>query len=104
MRKTHFRFAAGAALLIALAACGKTVELGSATGGPNVNPNPNPDTGQNTTPTPIECGPGQTARWQFTQPDPVTSRVVDLLFVTDTSASMDAERSRIADTIPAFIE
>ena len=46
------------------------------------------------------CGGDDTLHWSFKQPEAEIKRVVDLLFVIDTSPSMDKERRKIADHIP----
>ncbi|MBC7692938.1 MAG: hypothetical protein H7222_14340 [Methylotenera sp.] len=50
------------------------------------------------------CGSGQLTYWDFVQPQPTESGSVDLLFVVDTSASLDNKRSRLATTIPDFVK
>jgi hypothetical protein len=42
-------------------------------------------------------------QWDFVQPSETANRSVDLLFVVDTSDSLKEERSRIASTIPSFV-
>src|SRR5690606_32134463 len=41
---------------------------------------------------------------RFIQPEAQTSRKIDILFVTDTSGSLDDERAAVADGIDAFVE
>jgi hypothetical protein len=52
---------------------------------------------------PLSCAPEQLREWIFKQPEGGSERVVDILFVVDTSPSMDDEACKIAATIPAFI-
>jgi hypothetical protein len=84
-------------LAIGLYGCGKSVNMGELFGSVPPPQVTLPPTGA------LPCGSGQMAEWDFVQPDAVSKRVVDLLFVVDTSASMYPKRARIADTIPAFI-
>ena len=54
-------------------------------------------------PTSLSCSTEDRLSWRFLQPQPTVNRSVDLLFVVDTSRSLDAERSRIASTLPLFV-
>lgn len=52
---------------------------------------------------PLSCGAGQFREWSFKQPEAGVRRVVDILFVADTSPSMDEEARKLAAMIPSFI-
>lgn len=54
-------------------------------------------------PSPTPLAPSCYAQ-RFVQPDAVITRKVDLLFMTDTSGSLDEERAAIADGIDAFVQ
>lgn len=77
--------------LAAIPACGKSVELGEVGSFTFTDP-------------PLACGAEQTVRWNFEQPQPVYNRSVDLLFVVDSSASLNEERKRLATDLPAFVQ
>lgn len=81
-----------------LSGCGKEVSLGSSSTGSSESSDGGPSL------SPVSCAPEKTVRWRFVQPQPRVNRSVDLLFVVDTSDSLAAERSRIAATIPAFVQ
>ena len=80
-----------------LGACGKSVNIGS------VDSLTHPFA---TTP-PVNsskvCPSTQTRKWTFTQPDATAQRDVDLLFVVDTSSSLNTRRTQLASNIPAFM-
>ncbi len=85
---------------VSLLGCGKSVNQGeripgtlpdSATPPPDIHPILK------------ACTDAERTHWTFTQPDPVESRKVDLLFVVDASSSLAKERAQIAASIPSFI-
>ncbi len=89
-------------VLLSILGCGKNVELGSGEGSSPRTANP-----PGTPPirvVPADCASAQEVRWRFVQPDPSISHAVDLLLVVDTSDSLEAERSRLASTLPTFIQ
>jgi hypothetical protein len=73
--------------------CGKSVDLGEL----------NNNSGNSPSTLDIQCGADEMARWDFRQPKEKVNRSVDLLFVVDTSDSLVSERSKLATTIPAFL-
>lgn len=75
--------------------CGKTVDI-SAPDSTSTSASPGG-------PQSLDCGADRMVSWRFVQPQPNLNTAVDLLFVVDTSTSLSAERSRIASTVPAFI-
>lgn len=48
--------------------------------------------------------PLQCSEITFTQPEPAATRKLDILFVTDTSGSLNQERAEVADGIQSFID
>jgi hypothetical protein len=48
------------------------------------------------------CGLDQQVKWRFIQPTSL-STPLDILFVVDTSSSMDSKRARVASNLPKFI-
>jgi hypothetical protein len=84
-------------LIVVSVSCGKNVAVGpidSILDGPG-------GTGRGSTD--LKCGPEQQLTWTFVQPGPNQNHSVDMIFVVDTSYSMDAKRARVASQIPAFV-
>ncbi len=50
------------------------------------------------------CTDAQTRRWHYVQPAATVEHAVDLLFVVDTSASLDSRRVALATAIPDFLD
>jgi hypothetical protein len=82
---------------IALTGCGKSVNIGTR----------NSDVFSPTLPPSVSlnkaCPADQIRKWIFTQPPTSTQQSVDLLFVLDTSSSLNTRRAQLASSIPAFI-
>ncbi|MFL5814264.1 MAG: hypothetical protein ACJ763_11855 [Bdellovibrionia bacterium] len=108
----------GVALFVAagvgVVGCGKSVNLTQ--GGdpfqsaPPSNTSIQPPVGQPPTggpPTgsgkPLTCASQDQLHWTFTQPQPSVTHAIDLLFVADTSSSMNAKRARVASDVSAFV-
>ncbi len=90
------------AMMLALG-CGKDVSLDGGkpfphSGLPPVGPP------SHEAPPSTACGPDSWLTWTFIQPQPIVRRAVDILIVVDTSKSLGEERSRIASTLPAFLQ
>ena len=49
------------------------------------------------------CPASQVVRWSFSQPNQVLKNSVDILFVLDSSSSMDNKISRISAAVPTFL-
>lgn len=119
-KRIHSTSAAFTVLFIAAVAsgCSKSVNIddSASQNGPSnsmippVGRNPGPNgTNPENPPAPDgdpispSCAAEDHLSWRFVQPQPTVNRSVDLLFVIDTSRSLDAERSRIASTLPIFV-
>lgn len=70
---------------------------------PTATPTPTPSPTPTSTPTPTPTPGSECYQDQFTQPAEQLSHTVDILFVTDTSGSIVAERGAIAQGIDAFV-
>ena len=79
--------------------CGKSVQLGE-----KAAPDPLPVLPPTVTqPILKSCAEADRKHWSFVQPGPTETRRVDLLFVVDTSSSLEGERDQIAASIPSFV-
>lgn len=78
-----------------VARCGKQVNLGSSSSSSSASTSPN-DIAKS-------CDGAHQKHWQFIQPQATANTAVDVLFVVDTSSSLDDERARVAQTLPDFV-
>jgi len=78
--------------LTSLASCGKTIA-------------PLDRSAQEAAPLPAApaCAAAQVRQWHYVQPDATVSHAVDLLFVVDTSASLNERRRSLSMAIPEFL-
>jgi hypothetical protein len=92
------KWLASGALIACLAAsgCGKSVSVGPEDNGTQGTPP------SGTTRT-SSCDPGSQAHWSFTQPEANERKSIDLLFVVDTSVSMDKKRAQLAKSVSSFV-
>jgi hypothetical protein len=98
----------GALSIAGLVGCGKSVNLtqGDPTqSAPPTNtavqpPSGNPPAGSIK---PLNCDAQDQLHWTFTQPQATVTHAIDLLFVADTSSSMNAKRARVASDVSAFV-
>jgi hypothetical protein len=82
----------------AAAGCGKSVEVDSPSAPTGVINSTPPGTTRS-----LNCDPQDRVHWTFQQPEPENTKSIDLLFVADTSSSMNAKRASVANAVSSFV-
>lgn len=82
----------------AVSGCGKSVNVDS----PNL-PTSEVNSPPGGTSRSLNCDPQSRVHWTFQQPQPEVTKSIDLLFVADTSSSMNAKRASVAGAVSSFV-